>query len=568
MKYELHGTMNDDANAFYTTIDAGLWLLSRSEKINEVEIILHPLFIEVVTPLFFFGRLLSKDWLDLIPHLKFTLAAVRPGVSKQSGDSARSVFNCVASGETILLSTSRGTLRVKQAPISSLHRLKYFSPQFYLRTLRRFRYLHDGLKLSVDRFLTFSLDGVVIGDLVAAHALRSEQRAGGSIKRLKNLWQYFYRGCALIRYAEDYALGNPTGQNVFVYTNEVTYLHGIYMRFFRCRGASSLERFDPKLSFRLVGPSEEVVSPKIVTARLTAEQLEIEQEQTAIKYMEERIKDPSSRLVYMIHGSNSTHHSVRLESGVEAIFTRDKIDVVIFMHSLSDGQYSYGYDGFEDIADWAIFTIQTIIADNSLGNVYVKLHPNTPSEKVPADDAFKRRVLRLFGSTNRCSFLDSSVSPKALASQGRFLGITHHGSVSEELVFLGIPTIGSRFARWGYCYNFVLAWSSIEEYRLMLRTLPQIYDEWDQKYRVAELLTFLVDYRINAVSQFENAPWLRAARAIGENYIYNIDNYPIGERALRDLPVDSNILQSILEEMIEAHALEKTFDFRRKYVGP
>lgn len=560
MKYILHATLNDDANAFYTTIDAGLWLLAQSHEVEEVEIILHPLFLEVLTPLFFVRRVFSKDLFKLLNHLKLNIVGIRASENKPSEFRISSAFNRVTSGETIFFSTSVGRLSARRSSTTNLDFLKFFNPLFYFCTLGRFRNLHDGSMLSVDRFLRFSMDQVVIGDLIAAHALRSEQRAGGSIRNLASLWQYFYRGCAIIQYAKEYTSAKSE-KNVFVYSNEVNYLHGIYIRFFRSRGASSLERFDPRCSFRLVGPSEEVVNPRIVTTRLSSGLLEPEREQNAIKYMEERIQDPSSKLAYMIHGSNSRGDRVLQDTGEEAIFSKEKIDVVLFMHSLSDGQYSYGLDGFEDIADWAIFTIEMLLTNNSVGNVYIKLHPNTPSEKVMADDKFKRRVMSLFDSANRCFFLKSNVSPKALTAKGNILGVTHHGSVSEELVFLGIPTIGSRFARWGGRYNFVVAWDSINEYRAMLRGLSQIYDNWDQEYRVSELLSFLVDYRINAVSPYENAPWLRASRAIGKSYTYNPENYPIGERLLRDLPVDSNVLQIMFEEMIAAHILEKnTFD--------
>jgi hypothetical protein len=75
-------------------------------------------------------------------------------------------------------------------------------------------------------------------------------------------------------------------------------------------------------------------------------------------------------------------------------------------------------------------------------------------------------------------------------------GITHHGSVAEELVFLGIPVLASTRAPWTDSYQFVRTWRSVHEYGDMLDGLAYDCCEPVTAAEKLELLRFTCEYRL------------------------------------------------------------------------
>ena len=52
----------------------------------------------------------------------------------------------------------------------------------------------------------------------------------------------------------------------------------------------------------------------------------------------------------------------------------EKITHLIYAHSFTDGQMLYGYDGFINVYDWLIFTINEL-SKNKNNKIMIKAHP-------------------------------------------------------------------------------------------------------------------------------------------------------------------------------------------------
>ena len=45
------------------------------------------------------------------------------------------------------------------------------------------------------------------------------------------------------------------------------------------------------------------------------------------------------------------------------------ITVVIYLHSFTDAQYVYGYDGYYDLEDWTTSTVKALYSNSNVGKL-------------------------------------------------------------------------------------------------------------------------------------------------------------------------------------------------------
>ncbi len=130
------------------------------------------------------------------------------------------------------------------------------------------------------------------------------------------------------------------------------------------------------------------------------------------------------------------------------------------------------------------------------------------------------------------------------------MGITHHGSIAEELTFLGVPVVAGVYAPWGRAYKFVHAWNSPSEYRKTLMSLS--VDNW---YRPSELMSdelyrYVLECRIYVTSYVDQAAWVVFANLNdGAAPEISLENYNRYNEKLRNLSFDSAIFPEFVEKL-------------------
>jgi hypothetical protein len=324
-----------------------------------------------------------------------------------------------------------------------------------------------GQSFSATRFLDLSYGGVQIGDLAASEALRVGRGQIAALEPGFDLFAMLVDAVLICRTCERI----PAAPNAAVLTLEPTYRHAVYKRALRARGLTVIE---PKMydsaSFVFIAPDEELRNPHI--ARPSERPLTADDRLRVDEYMRERLADPRKHLPYMVDGFNDNQSmTLRSLDGGVVVVDPSKVHVALFLHSFDDAQYYFGLDGFGDLCEWTDLTIQSCLQNADIGSVLVKVHPNMTAHTHAKNARTEAWLRHRYASQERVVWLERNASLRAVANLGRVIGITHHGSIAEELVFLGVPVIGYKGAQWRDGYVFVRTWSDPAEYRTQLAAI-------------------------------------------------------------------------------------------------
>ena len=452
-----------------------VWLLEQADngkpRRRLIEVLLYPV------------RSPWVRWVRAFTDLSTVPAKVRRYLLRQLRPLEANFGSCVdRRGLAIMdrgrIQSSSVRIQLHETSIINIHRVEMSYAESLLptiracfRALRHWRACRQNGRLNVQALLLLRYRDVPVGDLVASETIGLNSSAGGSLRRCGFMALF---GCLVdVIYTVDYILGrtwNAQG-SAYVTTSETTYLEELYRRTLKLRGFSMLELYDYSGRLRVVGPDEEMPNPFIVRGR-DGEALSAHQHDRTWRYLAGRVSDAGKHLWYMSVGQNSSEREhVVSEQGRAVVRDDQSLTVVIFLHSFDDAQYIFGLDGFEDLYEWTVVTINECLGNREIGRVLIKEHPNIDLATFPSDKHAVRRLRSCFQHEPKIEFIDRRTNIKTLTSLGLVYGITHHGSVAEELVAVGLPVIASSTAPWGKNYPFLRLWDSPSEYVAILRGL-------------------------------------------------------------------------------------------------
>jgi hypothetical protein len=293
---------------------------------------------------------------------------------------------------------------------------------------------------------------IEIGTAVGSAALRNDFRAHGSIQNCKNLFLSLLGSIYFISFLKRQFLSDNIN-NVYVVPSERYFLHSLFVKTIRLLGGNILDGSSYKFEKQLITSKESYEYLDIPDNKLVMP-LSASDKVKSINYLENRLYSPSESLWYMFRGANNPNSKLRDLSGVEITTITNELYVVLFLHQFEDGQYSFGYDGFDDIFEWSIFTIDNLINNNNISKVFIKSHPNASNAKYPGDEIAIKNIADKYSGNNKVIWLDTICGPLALKNPGLFIGITKHGSIAEELAAADIFNISSVCSRWTDVYKF------------------------------------------------------------------------------------------------------------------
>ena len=395
-------------------------------------------------------------------------------------------------------------------------------------------------RLNVQALLLLRYRGVLVGDLVGSETIGLNPSAGGSLRRCGFVALFACLVDAV--FTVDYILGRKWNAQDWEYvtTPETTYLEEIYRRTLKLHRYNILELYDYSGQLRVIGPEENVPNPFIVRA-WEREELSAAQRDRTWHYLAERVSDAGRKLWYMNVGRNAGGQKLVVDERGNAVARDDQsLTIVLFLHGFDDAQYMFGLDGFEDLYDWTVVTIDECLGNAQIGRVLIKGHPNIDLEEVTADKFAVLRLRHRYQQEPRVRFIDPRTDINSLASLGLVYGITHHGSVAEELVAVGVPVIASSIAPWEKNYPFLHLWDSPSEYVSMLRELRMA--DWlapGSKEREA-LVRYVNEYRLNILPGQDlpvSVQWMIWENSIIDILTPNISS--ITEQRIAKLEADS-----------------------------
>jgi len=134
--------------------------------------------------------------------------------------------------------------------------------------------------------------------------------------------------------------------------------------------------------------------------------------------------------------------------------------VVVFLHDFYDSYNAYADLIFCDFWQWICFTIETLQSGNI--KFFLKPHPN----QINLSDFVMTDLRRQYPSAR---WLPAGLSNTNLVQAGMICGVTAYGTVSHELAYLGVPTIG--YGRHPHhSFDFCRTAKTKEAYKAMLQT--------------------------------------------------------------------------------------------------
>jgi hypothetical protein len=376
----------------------------------------------------------------------------------------------------------------------------------------------QGLRFVSACFLESSHLGTRIGDLAAGSYFRGR---GNTTELMPSplLLYWLWKACYLLELMELLTDGLDANHS-YTMAPELSYVHAAPHRYLHERGAAALDIFQTWTALAMVPSGHDLAGrfqpwhrPSQAPRTRAVDRESIEQ------YFHARLYDSSKVLYYMLdQNDNRTVEILDSQSKVVTL-QPDGIYATVFLHSFADAQYYFGIDGFSSLAHWTFFTIERCLRNASLTAILIKPHPSADYQTYPGDRRVLRAIVRRFGNDQRLTILNSRASIVGLCRSTRFFGITHHGSVAEELVYLGQPTIASTFSPWGDRYRFAETWSTPAEYAGLLDNLSAaVWKQPGDKERNA-LFEYVTDYRFTEVGQDRRNPklLLRSLRAARES---------------------------------------------------
>ncbi|HUP88515.1 MAG TPA: hypothetical protein VM100_04165, partial [Longimicrobiales bacterium] len=345
--------------------------------------------------------------------------------------------------------------------------------------------------------LTATFRGVRVGDLAASSFFNSEFGVG-DVQPHPYLFYTLFEACYLVALAE--RLTKRTGsQPYFAMTPEPSYTSAAaYRCFYKC-GAAAIDVYQRCHVIAVVPPtnSPPANGPTLNSVPRPARQLSPESRTRVEQYFKLRLSSAAKVLAHMRYGENdNTARELVDYEGNPASLTEDRVHCAIFLHSFADAQYYYGLDGFDSLSHWLFHSIDACLVNKGIATVVIKPHPSETYRGMHTDAVILREIMQRYGSNERVLLLHPKASLTRLCSSAPLVGITNHGSVAEELVYLGQPVIASVFAPWGEHYRFARLWKTQEQYDELIKSINP--DSWTPptEEEKEELVHFILDQRV------------------------------------------------------------------------
>ena len=90
-------------------------------------------------------------------------------------------------------------------------------------------------------------------------------------------------------------------------------------------------------------------------------------------------------------------------------FSNDKITHIVYLHSFTDAQLLYGFDGFLNVYEWIQFTIKELIK-NKKNKILIKAHPiifhtKFPTNLIKYDQKICNQLLLEYSNVKNVNFI-------------------------------------------------------------------------------------------------------------------------------------------------------------------
>lgn len=426
---------------------------------------------------------------------------------------------------------------------------------FTLHLLIKFVLLKNSIKQTI---INYHLKDILIGDLIVSTSIRDTAKNAGKFKLNMSLLNNLFKAQKIILLAEK--ISNKIDHNSYIITPEPTYLGHIWKRFFIKSNANIIDQDHYKNEYNIYKGNINNYKSGWIADNIILSDFNDDKKKIVENYFHTRLENPEKVIDYLQNSrANINSNQNIIDINKKKINVNEKeIVVVLYLHDFADAQFCFGLDGFDDIYHWTCFTINSLIRNTNVDLILIKPHPGADYIKYPADKKALDNILKKFEHNKKVRFLYPRCSVSALSKINLVYGITHHGSIAEELVFLGTPVIAFSGGPWSKFYKFLKTWDNKEEYRDLLSKISKKTFVKPNKVELNYLNNFIYEYKIsNNNSDRSIRVYLANKINANWNYINNKARSEIDENAAFDnyindmnqLSIKSDLFNRIITEI-------------------
>lgn len=458
------------------SIDTALWL-HKSDGYKEITICCAANY----NPLNFFTLLLRvKNLSTYLTKNKFKKLRSFLNSSNSKKDKLSELAS-FATGRLDQASLAVDDLEIKfvRAKLGKKNSVLNFLTLSYRTIIDYFNYFRKSA-LKNKTYLKYQVANIYSGLYVLSEALRSDYKSFGSVFHCRfGILAALYRLHSSVKEYKDIVLSKES--DAFVCGPSQEYVYGFFSRFMSDRGAYYVETNNKQQPYIKRELKEKYYS-RLNLSQTGSNFLHIDKEKIS-EYYKSRIERPWEALDYM-------HFLEKKYSSSKEAINLNGVTAIVYLHSFTDAQYIYGYDGYHDIMDWCLNTISLLNSNEHVSRVIVKPHPGINPIHHPGDAIANKHLRSRISGFDKVQWADFHFDVNHINSSGLVVGITHHGSVAEELVFNKIPIIASTNSLWGEEYKFGYWWNNPQEYETLISSksiseLVVTKTQTDELYRYA-----------------------------------------------------------------------------------
>ena len=331
-------------------------------------------------------------------------------------------------------------------------------------------------------YLRYKVDNVYAGLHVLSEALRSDYKSCGSIFHCRlGIITALYKLHTV--YSQFKEINFSKKGSAYVSGPAQQYIYGFSSRLMSDRGTCFIEISSIQQPYIKLELSEKYYS-RLSQIPKELNFININKEKVS-EYYKNRIEKPWKVFNYKFEKYSSNKELTNLNG----------VTVILYLHIFTDAQYVYGYDGYHDLMDWCLKTISLLNSNEYVSRVIVKPHPECTNAHHPGDIIANKYLKSQLLRFDKVEWADFHFDVNHINSSGLVVGITHHGSVAEELVFKKIPVIASTHSNWGEEYKFGYWWKDVKDYENLISSkaiteLVVTNTQIDELYRYASDLYF------------------------------------------------------------------------------
>ena len=355
-------------------------------------------------------------------------------------------------------------------------------------------------------FLKFKFQNIQIGDLVASTYLRMSPSRGGKFGYSFALFKIFFYSF-YYSLKSNFIINKYENHSKKSYTiiPEPIYLQCLWVRKFLSLGIPNIDINHYKKKFYIKKKINKINT--WIADKKKIKKINNKDKLLIKNYFKTRFKNPGKIMSYLTaECSNDNSKNIIYNFQNKKIYVhKNQLIAVVFLHSFDDAQYCFGLDDFEDIYDWTIFSIDKCLKNNYFDKVFIKPHPGTDLINYPGDGVALKKIQEKYKKNPRVEILKKNTSVVYLSKSTNILGITHHGSIAEELTFLNKNVIASVNGPWSSHYKFLATWKNKNEYGIYLNKFNKMSLRKPSPIELNEFYNYILERKMNLVESKDHS---------------------------------------------------------------